>query len=376
MKKSLFALLLFPFYCLHAQSLQLENNRFRAGDEIVKQQVEYKDPGRAGENVIWNFGELKEVNPKYKLTYKSPEISLSDTSEVYIMGRDTFSVEGVVLDALISGLEHRTFYYNQYRNDSLLLLGHENSTTLLQYHPSLVLMKFPFVYGDSVSNVYESKALYSQRIDIESEGGYTVKADAYGKMILPSGDTLNHVMRVKSIQTFYGPDSIDVTKEVLQMTVENYKWYSLGYRYPIFETIHTINSNKEDYFKTAFFYPPEDHVYLSDDDKNLAVLDSLANIEKTELDPESAGWLAKNFSYNFYPNPVQTNLNIEYKLETEANIEINLYSDNQLLKTIQLKKINKGFYEEWLDCSSLQQGTYVLQIKINNHIVSSVILKK
>lgn len=374
---ALFMFLLCPVLHSYAQSLKTENNRFRVGDELVKQQVEYKDPGRSGENVIWNFGELKGVNLKYSLNYDSPETLEINTSKVCIMGRDTFPMNNLLfLDNLIRGLEHRTYYYHQYKNDSLLLLGHENLTTLLQYQPPLLLMKFPFDYKDSISNSYKSDALYSQRIDIKSEGEYSVKADASGKMILPSGDTLSHVMRVKSIQSFYDePDTIKGTERKLRMIVENYKWYSLGYRYPIFETIHTTNPSNEEYFKTAFFYPPEDHLYLSDDKENLAVLDSLNNIGNPELDPNSAEWLEKNFSYNFFPNPVQTNLNIEYILEAEANIEINLYNDNQLLKSTQKKVFEAGFYKEQINCSSLKQGAYVLQININNHSVSSIILK-
>jgi hypothetical protein len=36
-------------------TLQSDLNRFRADNMLVKQQVSYKDPGRTGENVLWNF---------------------------------------------------------------------------------------------------------------------------------------------------------------------------------------------------------------------------------------------------------------------------------------------------------------------------------
>lgn len=56
----------FPlFFLLHAQEiLSVETNMFRANDTIVKQQVEYKNPGKTGENVFWNFGKLKPVDEK------------------------------------------------------------------------------------------------------------------------------------------------------------------------------------------------------------------------------------------------------------------------------------------------------------------------
>jgi hypothetical protein len=50
------------------QMLTKEQNLPRPGDEIIKQNVQYKDPGRSGENVIWNFGNLTPVNKEYSLT--------------------------------------------------------------------------------------------------------------------------------------------------------------------------------------------------------------------------------------------------------------------------------------------------------------------
>jgi len=57
----------------HAQ-LSLAYNRPRAGDKLVKYQVEYKDPGPSGENVLWDFSKLKTVNENYTVTYSAPEV--------------------------------------------------------------------------------------------------------------------------------------------------------------------------------------------------------------------------------------------------------------------------------------------------------------
>jgi hypothetical protein len=54
---SLFLLSLGIASFIHSQeSLQSDLNMFRKDDAIVKQQVEYKTPGRLGENVLWDFG--------------------------------------------------------------------------------------------------------------------------------------------------------------------------------------------------------------------------------------------------------------------------------------------------------------------------------
>ena len=64
MKKAFTSIMLIlGIISLYAQhSLQSELNYFRAGDEIIKQQVVYKDPGRTGENVLWDFSRLTSVD--------------------------------------------------------------------------------------------------------------------------------------------------------------------------------------------------------------------------------------------------------------------------------------------------------------------------
>lgn len=48
---------------LNAQEqLKKSTNIPRPNDAIFKQQVEYKNPGKSGKNVFWNFGELNAIN--------------------------------------------------------------------------------------------------------------------------------------------------------------------------------------------------------------------------------------------------------------------------------------------------------------------------
>ena len=146
-----------------AQIVQRYNSP-RSGDEIIKQQVEFKDPGREGENVIWDFGKLKSINNRYSLTYSSPD--LLDNS-YYILGRDTIQANNDSVRYLI-GTEHSTMYYLQVKDNSLYVLGHENATTSLKYTPSLLSMAYPTNYNEPHQKQYQSKGLYSCRIPFES----------------------------------------------------------------------------------------------------------------------------------------------------------------------------------------------------------------
>jgi len=63
MKKQLLSLLIGIPVMLSAQhTLQRELHLPRVGDELIKQQVEYKDPGRSGDNVLWDFSRLTSIN--------------------------------------------------------------------------------------------------------------------------------------------------------------------------------------------------------------------------------------------------------------------------------------------------------------------------
>ena len=100
--KSLIVLLLLCPLVLCGQ-ITLQYNGLRSGDEILKQQVDYKDPGRDGENVIWDFGKLKSINDEYSLVYSSPVLQ---EKSYYVMGYDTIQAKNTDQNSLIIGTEH------------------------------------------------------------------------------------------------------------------------------------------------------------------------------------------------------------------------------------------------------------------------------
>jgi len=215
--------------------LQSQLNMPRANDLIIKQQVEYKDPGRSGEEVLWDFSRLKVVNDAYELAYSTPN------------------------DTIITGMEHLTQYHYVLQNDSLLLLGFDNPTTHLHNIQPEVLLKFPFQNGDITGSYYYGHGKYGNRLEMDVMGTTQTVADACGMMILPSKDTLKQVLRTHTIKyiaentvpisdSYYeklksplviSTDSIDrrLATDTVLFVVETFRWYEKGYRYPIFETV-------------------------------------------------------------------------------------------------------------------------------------------
>ena len=375
MKNLLLSVVLLSGFSLFARHrLTGNHNMMRPGDEIVKQQVEYKDPGRSGENVLWDFGKLTSINDEYSLIYSVGE------------------------DSVIIGTEHRTMYYYSLSGDSLLCKGFENPTTLMiNEHPEL-LLKFPVSYNDSTYCRYNGNGKYSDFLKISAMGSMSSKADAYGMIILPDKDTLKNVIRVHTIKkiaegseplffsqadTLPPPivtsDSIDyrLANDTVLLAVETYRWYAKGYRYPIFETVKSITEKQgqeRDFFEVAFFYPPQEHYYLADDAENLSELFGDGEEDPTPgLKPNPGD----TFSYNFYPNPVDRVLHIEYYIDRSSNVEIGIFDmhgirlfDNRLLSQLP------GVHTSSVDMSDYARGNYVLKITTGASSKESIILKK
>lgn len=368
--------MVFSAYTLNAQ-INRSHNGLRIGDELIKQQVEYKEPGEPGKNKVWDFSQLTTINDAYTLTYSLPPIQ---GDSLYIMGACHFNVKQTEKDELIVGTEHNTMYYYRQGNDSLILLGHENPSVMLSYTKPVADMVYPLNYGQSIIKDYESKGLYSATVDIHTKGTVQISADAFGKMILPTGDTLNPVLRIKTTRLIL--DLSDSTSVNTTTQLESYKWYTKGYRYPIFETVRNISlADSTELFSTAFFFPPQDHYYLDTDPENLAILDSLWNIEEGKLKSiinDPVDFLDNaNQTYRIYPNPVQSTLYIDYTLREDYPVTIQLRSLNgALIRTIDYKNQRQGTYTEKIDCMGLPVGVYILKITKGNETVTEKIIKK
>ena len=72
---------------------------------------------------------------------------------------------------------------------------------------------------------FETTGLYSKELPLKSLGDIRIESDAKGQIILPSGDTLYNVLRMKTIQNIRDTSSMN-------MTQTSYNWFAEGYRYP------------------------------------------------------------------------------------------------------------------------------------------------
>jgi len=387
MRKRLLFLFLICVVTVNAQ-ITKSHQEPRIGDELIKQQVEFIEPGPAGQNILWDFSGLKSVNDEYKVVYSAAPL-LSDS--VYIMGYNEFAKADKAIQSkdLLVATEHNTMYYYRIKGDSLLLLGHENPVVKLQYDSPYQLLTYPFGYGKRMASTYSTQGYYSGTERIRTAGTIETIGDAYGSMILPTGDTVRPVVRIKTIQTIEDklPENKALVSEILATTstpsvkqLETCRWYMKGYRYPIFETVKNTNlSDNTLLFATAFFFPPQDHLYLDTDPENQKLLDEMWDFTDKQNKVTTTEENKLISDYRFYPNPVRENLNLSYNLNGQAQVKISIYSvtDGRIFYQSKNQQMQAGEHMETIDCIKLPQGSYVIQILTNNQVsIAEPIIKK
>ena len=166
------------------EHLQANLNMFRPGDEVLKQQIEYKTPGRSGEDLLWDISRMKIVNKKYKLAYTSAENN-------------------------IVGTEHNTMYYYTLRNDSLLSNGYENNNTKVSYISPNLIMKYITKLGDTQSGYFHGCGNYCGKTFFRSYGLFMMYESLNNKTFGSDRNaSISHNTSMLNVQLTYGKSAI------------------------------------------------------------------------------------------------------------------------------------------------------------------------
>jgi len=355
MKKIIFLLYLNCFLqSVNAQSsLNNERNAYRAADQLVKQQIEFKDPGSSGKSLNWDFSSVQPVNEEYTLNYFIP-----DSTQMTLM----------------CGLEHNTRYYFRQQQDSLQATGYENSTTYMEYKVPELRMHFPFAYGDTLYSRFEGVGEYCHRLPLFIKGYTRIIADAEGELKLPESETVKKALRVRTLRHY-----TETGKDSLEMTLDTYSWYASGIRYPVFESIKTTLSKKGDkkdeigesmndttVFTTSFYYPPEKQT-------SQVQTDPIPEDTKNAL----TGAAAVFTEAQLMPNPVIDNLHINYKLTRPAIVWFTVHN-NVGIPLCQTSPENRaeGFNSTNVPMSSLLTGVYSLYVHVDDMVMKMNVVKK
>ena len=344
-KKKLIALLsVFLPFCACAQTvLTSARNMFREGDVLSREQLECEGMRQNGENVVWDFSEAQMQNRNFRQKFAA----VPDT-------------------CLLACTERGTRYYYQLEGDSLLLKGFENNLTKLDYVRPQVLLRFPVHYGDSIGGVYQARGFHCDRQALHCYGRYKTVADGSGTLVLPGGDTLRNVIRVRTfsqgiahLSARDSKTSASSSGDTLHVVRETIRWYAAGYRYPIIES--TTTAAKGDRHYSAMYYcPPEEQLYLALDDENRQY--------RQEMQQRGGGSDATgtDITYRITQNKDARRLTVDFSLSERQQVDF-ILSDTRGMVLRSLSHKGEAGVSQTVDINygGLRRGQYVLYICVN-----------
>lgn len=349
---------------------------FRPDDIIVKQEMQYKAPGSNGKDVVWDFSEL---------------VHLGSEHTERLVGR---------IDSSLLCLGGDNGYKYKYSKDSLFCIGYQTPTLRIDYLLPELRQVYPTAYKDSIHTFYYGEGVYSQALPITVYGETTHVADAEGTLLLPDGDSLKNVLRIRStahigqrMSSFtsiyangdtsrYSTDSLlyRLQNDEVTWEVTTYQWYAPGYRYPLFETVQNKiirSSGSKPHFNRSYYFPPVDQNYLSEDASNQKIRSDLTLQEERLYSIHTSD--KKNLSGNVnctydYSIGVNQTLNVNYRLDEISTVEFYLYSSNgYILWHKHLADLPSGTYAIDYDLSPLIPGTYLLAFLVNGELYTEKI---
>ena len=352
MKRHLSLFLLCSFVCsIYAHSsltLRERRNSYRAGDELLKQQVVFRDPGSSGRNLTWDFRNLQIINDEYTLRFFIP-----DSTRMY----------------RLAGLEHRTLYYFEQRGDSLWATGYENATTFMEYIVPELRMVFPFTFGDTLFSEFEGRGEYGRRLQLGVRGFTRVEADAEGELILPD-ERVRRALRVRTTRHYTETDLFygRATGNQTEMILDTYSWYAQGVRYPVFKSIRTsILSNGADtvVFETSFYFPSSE--------QRRQTVEEEEHVEATPLFDDITAVFTE---VDLFPNPVVNNLHIRYRLTRDARIHFTVHNSSGILMSQTApQRLPEGYHENLINMSGFPTGVYTLFVHVDDMVMSLNVVK-
>ena len=335
--------LLIPLFLFGQSVLTHDLNMFRDGDELKRFCLQHTALSQRGEDIAWDLSGKNVQDVKYRHRYAA----VPDTS-------------------LLSCVEGDTRYYYDCRGDSLLLLGFENNQTRLTYVLPVAYLRFPFQYGDSIGVRYEAFGTYCDREALHVRGRYKSVADGTGTLILPDGDTLKNVLRIrtycsgKDMVSLRG-DSVRRTGRSIQVIRETLRWYVPGYRYPVLESVMT-GEVKGKYYHSLYLCPPEEQASLPLDESNRRLRET--SYEENDGNGASSNNMREDkISYRLRQNHASRSVTIEYDLREHAQVDF-ILSDSRGIVYRRLSRTDdagSGYTAE-ISYNGLRRGQYVLYI--------------
>ena len=326
----------------------------RDGDRLSGFLADFDELDESGRNILWDMSHSAIDTKLHRKSWR-------------------YAHDGI-LDSLCC-TESGTLRYFRSCGDRLLLNGIESNQEKVEYDKPVEWLRFPIAYGDSAGGVFHGVGQYCDRLKVRIFGQYSLAVDGEGRMVLPDGcDTLRNVLRVHLRQTEttltypkgtaivggdeFVADSMPGMQLYERPTIirDEYRWYALGYRYPILEVTKVSSCHDSSLsYSTAFYFPPDGQDDIAYDYENQQVLNS----DSGAPDGQSGG---SQFRYRFSQNVSGKSVSINYE-SADGRVDVNaVLADIGGIVIATKRQTGMQDGEITFDCGNLRSGQYVVYI--------------
>lgn len=290
----------------------------------------------------WDFSNLKYLGQEKGVCFIGGEIG-----EVRMIGQDE------MLD------------FKQ-TTDGLCLSQIQTALVRIDFGDTFSYLRYPFGDKDSLACSIEGHGIYCSKNKFRLEGKCEVKAIGTGKIILPDNESLSHTLLVKrSVVGNIIPsvDSTDMMPNVdkLQLKVDAYVWYSLGYRYPVFKVLlASLKDGEREIMQRKYVC--------------VANMDSFEKLEDAENEKLRVAQQGDEREYqkclsliDYQVSMSGKHLDISYSLSSDSQLRFVLSNTSgMLLKSVNQHQPAGNGYRQVIDLGNLPRGEYVLYINVND----------
>jgi len=316
--------LVLPAFAEAQDLLTCSTNALRHGDILCRIEIPYQGEGERGEASVWTLPAIPDDSPDHLQAVRSN----GDTIVIYERDR--------MLHYLVRG-------------DTLYSKGEQSRRAyriLSQERPELV---YPFQYGDSISGCYEGDCRYEDIRYTACGQGYTV-ADGMG-LLTDGEDTLRHVLRLHLHDYFEDHHGNGVSE---QWSRDCYRWYCMGYRYPVMETVVTCRHNgaeQDQADSITYLYLPVMQLELDEDVPNEELLARLeADGSSGQAGQGGGGSLA---SVDATLSSDSQSLTISYSLSSAS--DITFYACDIMGNVLGTSHYENREAGDWQECLTLSR---------------------
>ena len=297
----------------------------RHGDILCRIEIPYQGEGERGEATIWTLPAIPDNSPDHLQAIRSN----GDTIVTYERDR--------MLHYLVRG-------------DTLYNKGEQSRRAyriFSQERPELV---YPFQFGDSISGSYEGDCQYEGIRYAVSGSGYTV-ADGMG--ILTDGeDTLRHVLRLH-LHDYFEDDYGNETME--RWSSDCFRWYCMGYRYPVMETIVTFQqegAEQTQISSTTYLYLPVMQMELEEDVANEVLL---AQLEAGGYDGQEGGQGGSGSLESVEATLSSNGQSLTINFSLSSNSDITFYACDIMGNVLGTSHYEGHEAGDWQECLTLSR---------------------